>query len=106
MTIIEPNKNKLRAQIRASTTPLLVLIVLGAVLTIAFYNESVELRYRLSTQEKKLETLKVANAELRNQLYTIINANTVSRIANELGLILEKKPIYLESSTEVLAKNL
>lgn len=91
MTIIEPNKNKSNLLIALTVG----LIILGAVLTIFAYNQSVRFSHALSDQRKSIDSLQVKNAELKNQLYAILDIQKVDQLAEKLGLIKERKPEYL-----------
>lgn len=97
MTIIEPKKFK--SQYKRYLIPILGLIFAGAAASIYFYSDIVELKDNVQNQEKTLQQLEVKNAELKNQLYTILDANKLKESAGTLGLILERDPNYLETKT-------
>jgi len=67
---------------------------------------NVDLRHSLSGGEKKLDALEVVNAELKNRLYGILDSNNLRLKSDELGLILEKNPLYIETEAQVAATNL
>lgn len=104
MTIIEPNKSK--SKVKRFIGLVLTIVFIGAIFSIQIYNANVDLKYSLSTQEKKLDQLEVINAELKDRLYDILDSNNLRSQAQELGLILEKNPLYLETESQVVASNL
>ena len=93
MTIIEPKKNKLR--LNFAVTAIMALILLGSLLIVFAYNRSVSMNYKLSETLKSIESLRVANAELKNSLYVILDLQNVEKLADKLGLVKEKRPDYL-----------
>ena len=104
MTIIEPKKFKSRSKF--VILPILAIVTIASLTVVAFYNKTVDLRFRLTEQEKELEDLKVLNAELKNKIYTYLDTDVLSNTARELGLVLEKKPVYLETKSDELVTNL
>ena len=94
MTIIEPNKNKYYAN---EILYLALFIIAGAVLSIYFYNLNVNLKYRISLQEKSLQKLEVLNADLRNQIYQVLDSKNLADFAKKQNLISDKNPDYLEN---------
>jgi hypothetical protein len=93
MTIIEPNKSKFKSNFLIIL--IIGLIISGAVLSIFAYNKSVSLSYNLNIQRKSVEALQVENADLKNQLYAVLDFQNAAQLADRLGLIKEKKPEYL-----------
>ena len=104
MTIIEPKK--IKSKIKLIILPILAVFMVGSLAIISLYNQTVDLKYRLIKQEKALETIKVSNAELKNKLYANFDSNILSQFAQELGLVLDKKPVYLEAERTDIATNL
>jgi len=104
MTIIEPNKNKSKNKL--FIVLISAVIFIGSFFSIRIYNVNVDLRHTLTREEKKLDELEVVNAELKNRLYGILDNNNLRVRADELGLILEKNPLYLETDEQVVATNL
>lgn len=94
MTIIEPNKNKYYA---GEILYLTLFIVAGAILSIYFYNLNVNLKYRISLQEKSLQKLEVLNADLRNQLYQILDSKNLANFVQKQNLVSDKNPDYLKA---------
>jgi|SRR3989344_497359 len=96
MTIIEPKKNKLRIHFIA--TIFVGLLLLGGLLTVFAYNQSVSMSHRLGELTKEIEGLRVENADLKNDLYGILDLQNIDKLADKLGLIKEKKPEYLSAN--------
>lgn len=93
MTIIEPNKNKFKLN-------LLILLVIGfiiaeAIFSIFAYNKSVSINHSLNENQKAVEEFQVLNADLKNELYSVLDLQNTDQLAAKLGLIKEKKPEYL-----------
>lgn len=99
MTIIEPNKNRIKLNL-----PLLILagaLAVGILLNVYLYNRTVDLKFLLNKNEAGLKELSVANAELKNSLYKIIDTNNFPELAAGLGLVKDYKPDYLEPHNPV-----
>ena len=93
MTIIEPNKSYfLQSSLLYFAAALLVLMVTG----IYFYNLNVSLKYSVSMQEKEISRLETANADLRNEMYRILDLRNLSAVIQERNLVQDKNPDYLE----------
>lgn len=93
MTIIEPNKKYfLQSSLLYFAAVLLVLIVAG----IYFYNLNVNLKYSVSLQEKEISKLETANADLRNEMYRILDVRNLTAVIKQRNLIQDKNPDYLE----------
>lgn len=100
MTIIEPNKQKLKIRfIRSVVIPVTALVLTAATLGIFLYNSTVDLKHRLEIQEKKLSELKVANAELKEKIFGITDMKNIQKMALEAGFVADKQPTYLEISS-------
>lgn len=93
MTIIEPNKNKLR--INYALCFLIIGIIAGVLLNVYFYNQMVNLRYSLSLRQAELEESQVSSAELKNQLYAVLDSNNLNELVKNMNLVLDNRPMYL-----------
>jgi len=91
MTIIQPHRKKF--QLSISIILLFIFVALSAVISIRLYNLVVYNRYSLAEQEKTLKQLGVANSELRNQLYALLD--TAPGVKDKLGLQKEGRPEYI-----------
>ena len=67
-----------------------------AIFSIRFYNLNVSLKYQISLQEKSFQQFEVANADLRNKLYQILDSKNLSLLIQKQNLISDKNPDYLE----------
>lgn len=89
MTIIQPNKYR---DIRR------LILALGSILVATFtivvfdYIETVNLRHELSNRNESLEEMKVKNAELKNQFYSLVDAANLEKLAAEKGFVLDRNP--------------
>ncbi len=104
MTIIQPNKEKIK--IWKLAVPLLAIILTGAYFSILFYNKSVDMNHALAVKEKELKSLQATNGELKNKVYAFSDPSNINKIVGAAGLTLDKRPVYLESKSDQLAKNL
>ena len=93
MTIIEPNKN--RFHLSLLMTLAISFVILGAILSIFAYSQSVRLHHLLDEQQVLIDDLQVQTADLKNRLYTLLDFGNVDQLAEQLGLIKERKPEYL-----------
>jgi len=77
-----------------------VLLVLSVVLTggifyIFGYNSLVGLRHEAKTLKQDIVAMQTKNAELKNELYEIIDPVALQKLAPEFGLVLEERPMYI-----------
>ena len=71
------------------------LVLFEAALSIFAYNRSVQLNHSLKESHKKIEIVRAENADLKNQLYLVLDIESADVLASKLGLIKERKPEYL-----------
>lgn len=67
-----------------------------AVWGVFLYNQLVNLRHEVKKQEADISRAEVTNAELKNNLYSIIDAKNLKSSANSQSLILDKNPEYVK----------
>lgn len=60
------------------------------------YNKIVGLQHLLKDGEKTNQELRLANIDLKGQLYKLLDTNNLSQLAKERGLVKVQKPEYLE----------
>ena len=92
MTYIQP-KNK-----TASNSFLILAIfifILLAVANIFIYNSVVRLQHLIISQQQTLSELRVANADIKNKIYQLLDLNNLSQVIKERGLIKITNPDYL-----------
>ncbi len=93
MTIIEPNKNSLLQGAFLHFAGLFLFLV---VLSIYFYNLNVNLKFSVSMQEKTIQQLEASNADMRNEMYRILDIRNLTALIQEQNLIQDRNPDYLE----------
>ncbi len=92
MTIIQPNKNNHKTIFAVSI--LMIISITAAVWGIFLYNQLVDLRHEVKRQEENLRRAEVTNAELKNNLYSILDAKNLEPLINSQSLIFDKNPEY------------
>lgn len=92
MTIIQLNKNNHKKNFLISI--LMMVSVVMAVFGIFIYNQLVSFRHEVKKQENSIQQAEVQNAELKNNLYSILNEKNIESLINQQSLILEKNPNY------------
>lgn len=95
MTIIEPNKNSLFQGAFAYLTGALLFLV---VFSIYFYNLNVNLKFQVSMQEKAIQEMEASNADMRNEMYRILDIRNLTALIQKQNLVQDKNPDYLEYS--------
>ncbi|MBI4993947.1 hypothetical protein HZC33_03295 [Candidatus Wolfebacteria bacterium] len=74
-----------------------------AVWGVFLYNQTVNLRYEIADYEKAIQQAEVSNAELKNNLYQIIDSKNFEAFSGSSGLVLDKNPEFVK--TQSLAAN-
>ena len=95
MTIIQPNKNE---DIRQLITLLTIGLVAVCLAVVFLYMQTVSLEHNLARKHNTLETLKVENAELKNNFYNLVDVGNLEKLAGELGLVQDKNPQWAFAS--------
>ncbi len=80
-----------------------ILIVVLGVTAMHYYNDSINLRHSISQTQKYLKTEKNLNLDLSSRVDEFRNANSGSKEAVLLGLVLDKFPSYVEVDSLKLA---
>ncbi len=70
------------------------LLILGS-FYIYEYNHFVSLRHEVESLERELLSLQNRNSDLRQALYAVLNAPALEALARKKGLVIEKKPDFL-----------
>ncbi|MDP3015001.1 MAG: hypothetical protein Q8N28_01125 [bacterium] len=96
MTIIQLNKNNHKKNFLISI--LMMVSVVMAVFGIFIYNQLVSFRHEVKKQENNIQQAEVQNAELKNNLYSILNEKNIESLINQQSLILEKNPNYVKTA--------
>ncbi|PIR89531.1 MAG: hypothetical protein COU07_01365 [Candidatus Harrisonbacteria bacterium CG10_big_fil_rev_8_21_14_0_10_40_38] len=107
MTIIEPNKKQSKTKFaRFTAGAAFALVFTGSVLSISLYNNTVDLRHRVSSAESTLQMLREENDELKGQVFSLSSVERVRAFGEESGFIQQKSPKYLEVDSKKFAQNL
>jgi len=94
MTIIKPSQYQ--TYIRFFIL-VFVVVLLGGIIYIFEYNALVDARFQLKTLKQDIVALQVANADFKNNLYTVIDPAHLESLAYDRSLVLERNPEYLTS---------
>ncbi len=95
MTIIQPHKNNYKTNFLISIFIVSSLAV--AIWGIFLYNQLVNFRHEVVSQENTLRKTEVYNAELKDKLYNLTDTNTISSSTNSQSLIIDKNPEYVKN---------
>jgi cell division protein FtsB len=95
MTIVQPNRNQDIKRLIAVLSSFLVAYFL---MSVFIYLQTVNLKHDLAKQRKALDDLKVENADLKNQFYSLIDVSNLERLAQERGLIQDANPQWASAS--------
>ena len=80
---------------------LLIIIVGLALLVISLsnvfvYNKIVNLQHRFKNIENNIQELQLVNADLKDQLYKLLDTNNLGQLSQKAGLVKVQKPQYIE----------
>ena len=92
MTIIQPNRRSIHFSLFV-----IALIVCGfflLLLNIFTYNNGVELRYQIEEAKASVRVLEAENAELKNEMYKMLDFQSLGHLVNDLGLVREQSPEF------------
>ena len=93
MTVFTPKKSdSLNIYIGA----LILGLVLSSVAWLYVYNLKVTALHTISQAEIELQRAKVSNAEMKNDLYALLNPAEISVIAEERGLVKDSNPEFIQ----------
>jgi len=73
----------------------LLLFIALALANVFLYNQIVGLQHLINSQQKLLEELRLANADLKNQTYQKLEIGNLKEFIEERGLIKINNPDYL-----------
>ena len=76
---------------------LMGILAVSAVVGILLYNQMVNLRHEIVSQENNLQKAEVLGAELKNNLYAAVDTKNLQRLAVENGLVVDKSPRYVKN---------
>ncbi len=102
MTIIQLNKNNHKKNFSISILMMVSIVV--AVWGIFLYNQLVSLRHEVKKQENNIQQAEVQNAELKNNLYSILDEKKLESLINQQSLVSDKNPEYLTKKPLVVSR--
>ena len=73
------------------------ILAVSAVVGILLYNQMVNLRHEIVSQENNLQKAEVLGAELKNNLYAAVDTKNLQRLAVQNGLVVDKAPRYVKN---------
>lgn len=94
MTLYQPKRKRNRL-------PLIVgfFVTAGLVLTIIQgYSAQVGLEKTMRTTREELSRAETKNAEIKNELYALLDFKSIQILVEKLGLIKEEKPHFISAS--------
>ncbi len=94
MTIIKPHKTHIYLRFFIS---IFALGALGGSIYIFEYNSLVNIKNQIESNEKAIVELQIQNADLKNNLYQILDPTKLEGLAVENQLVLEKNPEYFNT---------
>jgi len=98
MTIIQPNREEKKTSLFALV--LAGIAVLSVVWGVFIYNQLVDIRHEVAKKSNNLEKAEVSNAELKNNLYNIIDSQNLESLAEDRFLAFDKNPQYVKSDRD------
>ena len=75
---------------------LTMALVITVAIGVSFYNQLINLRHEIASQETNLQKVEVTNAELKNNLYRLTDNENLQTLATDKNLVLEKNPKYVK----------
>jgi len=95
MTFFQPNQKT--AKFSVGFVLLVAAVITMALLSIYLYNGVVNIRHSMQSAEIGLQELETANADLKNELYRILDSENLQKLAGQLSLVKDNTPEYLET---------
>ena len=100
MTILKPNNS---IQLNLGFTMLIGFVIAIVAANIYVYSGIVNFQHITGNNAKELQAAQVANADLKNSLYKLLDLSNFKAISEELRLVKETKPSFLEIGISVAA---
>ncbi|MBU2101203.1 hypothetical protein KKH05_00545 [Patescibacteria group bacterium] len=95
MTIVRPNRDK---DIKRTIILCGAGVVTMVAMVVVSYVSLVSAKHDLEKTRVSLESMKVENAELKNQYFEMTNVESLERFASEMGLVKDKNPGWVLAS--------
>lgn len=102
MTIFSPHQSKIKFNLKLVLGAALLIII--AIASIHLQNSNMALRKAIGALESKIEEIRVANADYKNELYKLLDAKNLTPLIQRLGLVKEVHPRYLEGNLTVASQ--
>jgi len=96
MTIIQPHQASHKTNFFIFS--LVFILIIGAVWGVFLYNQLVSFRHETKKQEANIGQAEAINAELKSELYSILDTKNLASSTNEQSLILDKNPEYIKTA--------
>lgn len=100
MTIIHPHKTS--PFINIILALLAGVLVVSSVWLVVLYNRSVNLDHNISSLKAQIKNMETETAELKDRIFTLLDTQALSRIAETEGLVKENSPRYLDVPSATL----
>ena len=92
MTITQPNKER---RIKVLFNYLILGLMVSGLFSVYFYNHVVTFKKSVREKQEIVAKLELENANLKNIRFGLLDANHLSQVAFNLGMIKENNPNYL-----------
>lgn len=93
MTIIKPSISRIHLRFLLL---FFAALLAGGVIYVFEYNSLVNLRYQSNALKRSIIEAQAANADLKNQMYKMIDPAQLQKLASDKALVLDRHPAYLE----------
>lgn len=88
-------QRKKRAKSKIIIPALFSIIFILGIANVLLYNKTVQAREKATGVRETIKELRVANAQLKNNLYEKTDSAALVSAADRLGLVKETRPTYL-----------
>lgn len=95
MTIIQPNRTR-AFPLNIILSALIALVVLAAVWLVSLYNTLVNIQHGIAETRDEIRNIQTANAELKEELFAILDSRKFEEFAAERALIKNRAPRYFQ----------
>ncbi|MEK7520529.1 MAG: hypothetical protein AAB560_00420 [Patescibacteria group bacterium] len=96
MTIFQPRRGLIKENVRILL--LAAALILAGTAYVFEYNQTVSLRHEIERQSLLLRDGELANVELKNDYYRLVDASALEAAALDNGLTLDGNPQYLNAN--------
>lgn len=103
MTFVQPHKNNITA-INITIFAMIAVIAAISASGMFLYNQLVNLRHDLISGKNNAGRAEVENAELKNNLYRMVDLKNFAVTANSHSLLEDKNPEYLRAFSQISSR--